>query len=470
MKVWLPWFASLKTKHEKRLIKFALPTGDLRSGAAAFLEANGLGSSEYSAGSRAFRPAADEPGRIAYRVFRERDIPIQVALGNYHAGICSSVAVDEVLARHPNEGIVKLRPLPFGRASLVILVPRENQAGECLTIVSEYPNLAESFALERRIGRYRVLAVNGSASCYPPEDADLALVSLSHRESPDGGALDIVERLSESSACLVANRKALASIDLSMLLAGLSLVRSEQAASQHRQAAQSPAPAHVPRAVRIALPDGHQQREAPEVCRRAGLKLDRYDEDASVARPLAADEDIDVKVIRPQDMPQMVAVGSFDLAITGRDCLLNHLAQFPSSPVEEIANLERQRYRWAAVVDQTLQAKDLESAIALWRARGRETIRIASEYPNLADQFARERHLGHYQVIPVVGASEGFVPEDAEILIEGSETGRTWEANGLVPLEWLFDSTMVLVANKNRQARRNYRLVEQLADRFRQAA
>ena len=45
------------------------------------------------------------------------------------------------------------------------------------------------------------------------------------------------------------------------------------------------------------------------------------------------------------------------------------------------------------------------------------TIRLASEYASLADQYARDQHLGRYRVIPLSGASEGFVPEDAEILI-----------------------------------------------------
>jgi ATP phosphoribosyltransferase len=103
------------------LIRFALPTGDLRRSTAAFLAANGLGSAEYAGGSRTFRPAADDPGLVSSRVFRERDIPIQVALGNYHAGICSSAAVDELLARYPSEGIVKLSLLGFGRSTLAVV-------------------------------------------------------------------------------------------------------------------------------------------------------------------------------------------------------------------------------------------------------------------------------------------------------------------------------------------------------------
>ncbi|HEX5939877.1 MAG TPA: ATP phosphoribosyltransferase, partial [Dehalococcoidia bacterium] len=343
----------------------------------------------------------------------------------------------------------------------------EDESLDCLTIVSEYPNLAEAFALRHRLHRYRVLGVHGAAANYPPEHADLALVASNKHSQEDD--LPLVAELGRSRACLVANRQALASKDLSSLLGGHA-VPSETDEPSRRRPSAVPSGSRSAAAAYLALPDGHQQREAPEICRAAGLRLHQYEEDACTPRPVADGEDLGVKVIRPQDMPQMVAVGAFDLAITGRDCLLNHLAQFPSSPVEELVDLGRQRYRWAAVVHEELRADNLQSALATWREQGRETIRIASEYPNLADQFARERHLGRYRVIPVVGASEGFVPEDAEILIEGSETGRTWAANNLVPLEWLFESTMVVIAHTNRRQRPNDGQVERLVARFRQAA
>jgi ATP phosphoribosyltransferase len=73
-------------------------------------------------------------------------------------------------------------------------------------------------------------------------------------------------------------------------------------------------------------------------------------------------------------------------------------------------------------------------------------IRIASEYANLADHYARQRHLGRYQIIPVSGASEGFVPEDAEILIEGTETGTSVAANRLKIIDRIFESTNCVIA------------------------
>jgi ATP phosphoribosyltransferase len=61
---------------------------------------------------------------------------------------------------------------------------------------------------------------------------------------------------------------------------------------------------------------------------------------------------VTIKVIRPQDMPLQVANGNFDLAITGRDWVNEHLYQFPSSPVRELLNLGYGRVRVVAVVSQ----------------------------------------------------------------------------------------------------------------------
>ena len=95
---------------------------------------------------------------------------------------------------------------------------------------------------------------------------------------------------------------------------------------------------------------------------------------------------------------------------------------------------------------------------------------MASEYANVADHYARWRHLGHYQVIPVSGASEGFVPEDADLLIEGMETGRSLAANRLKPIERLFESTTCLIAARQPLEGRRRKLVEDLASRLREAA
>lgn len=175
-------------------------------------------------------------------------------------------------------------------------------------------------------------------------------------------------------------------------------------------------------------------------------------------------------MIRPQDMPQQVALGNFDLAISGRDWLLDHRTAFPSSPVREVADLRRSRYSISIVVDERIPGDDLAAALAYWRAEGRQVIRVASEYASLADHIARTRHIGRYRIIPVAGASEGFVPEDSEILIEGTETGASVAANRLKVIDRVFESTNCLIARSEPPSGSAGVLFHDLVERLRRSA
>ena len=124
----------------------------------------------------------------------------------------------------------------------------------------------------------------------------------------------------------------------------------------------------APNVLRLALPDGHQQPDAVAVLQAAGIRVRRLRRRQRRARPQTDIDGVEVKVIRPQDMTQQVALGQFDLAVTGRDWLFDHLVQFPSSPVEQMVDLGRCRYGLAAIV-KDVQADDIAGAIREWRAR-----------------------------------------------------------------------------------------------------
>ncbi len=50
-------------------------------------------------------------------------------------------------------------------------------------------------------------------------------------------------------------------------------------------------------------------------------------------------------------------------------------------------------------------------------------------------------------MIPTWGASEAFLPEDADVLIENTETGGTLARHNLKIIDTLFESTACLVGN-----------------------
>ena len=435
------------------MIRLALPTGDLRTETAAMLDAAGAGIDAYGAGSRELRFPMLGDAAIA-RVFREKDIPVQVALGNYDIGICGSTWIEELAQRFPSHDVVRLRDLGFGAQSLWLATTATGETADAsIRIVSEYPNIAEALARRLRLRRYRVFPVWGAAEAYPPEDADVALIAATDTSAIEAHGLRPIAKVLDSSAWLIANRRSIAEKDLSAVMG--KLLRAGSAATAPalvappslglRLGAAQPARTSL----RLALPDGHAQSHTIAALQMAGIRVFGYDEGTIVRRPQIDVEGVEVKVIRPQDMPQQVAIGQFDLAVTGRDWLFDHLVQFPSSPVEEIVDLRRSIYGLAVIV-KDVPADNVADALTWWRSRSAAPVRVASEYPNIADHFARERHFGRYSVIPIQGASEGFVPDDAEILIEGIDTGSSVRANKLTVLERFFESTNCVIANKRR--------------------
>ncbi|HXH81675.1 MAG TPA: ATP phosphoribosyltransferase [Candidatus Tectomicrobia bacterium] len=455
------------------MIRVALPTGDLRAPTAAMLDAAGCPIPAYAAGSRALR--FDFAGGTAVaRVFREKDIPVQVALGHYDLAICSLSWVEELSQRFPRHEVVRLCDLGYGARSLW-LASAGGAWAPSVRIVSEYANIAEAVARQLRLPRWRVFAVKGAAEAYPPEDADLALVEAAPAEGVEASGLKPFARVFESSAWLIANRRSLAERDLTALLPALFAQGSSRGPGRRIEipsgVALETTGAVGPRArLRLALPDGHSQKPTAEVLRAAGIRVFGYDEGAVVRRPQVDVEGVEVKVIRPQDMPQQVAVGHFDLAVTGRDVLFDFKVQFPSAPVEEVVDLRRSRYGLAAIV-KDVPAQTVADAVEHWRAtRAGQPIRVASEFPNIADHFARERHLGRYSVIPIAGASEGFVPDDAEILIEGIDTGSSVRANKLTVLERFFESTNCVIAHPRRPEGPLRATFDALVERLRAAA
>ncbi|NQT49015.1 MAG: ATP phosphoribosyltransferase, partial [Chloroflexi bacterium] len=168
-------------------LKIALPKGSLQSPTRALLQRAGLELVGYNGKSRSYRPQCTGFPDLFLKVFHEKDIPIQVAIGNYDMGICGRDWVEELLAKYPNSDLVRVLDLGYGRSNLWLAgaksagaVSVEALADKVRTvrIATEYPNLAESLALSLRLRRFSVFPLWGSAEAYPPENADLALIAL----------------------------------------------------------------------------------------------------------------------------------------------------------------------------------------------------------------------------------------------------------------------------------------------------
>lgn len=441
-------------------MKLALPKGRLLRETAALLQSADFGLEEYDDRSRSYRPRSTTFSDLFCKVFQEKDIPIQVAIGNYDLGICGLDWVGELQAKYPSDDLVTVGNLGYGASSLYVVasrragirsVPDVSDSYEHVRIVSEYPNLAERFALKHRLRRFSILPVWGATEAYPPEGAELAVVSDSSVPSFADHDLVALARVAVSRAVLVANRHSLAKADMSRLLSHLRLcdVRPNgERPLPARTGTRARPQAEDATAIRLALPDGHQQQHAIRFLERAGVGAEHYCQPLKTRRPAIDIDGVAVKVIRPQDMPLQVANDNFDLALTGEDWLRDHLCRFPSSPAERIVGLGFGRVKIVAVVSESLPVEDVHQ-LREQVGHGLPLVRVASEYVNIADKYARDNHLGRYKVIPTWGASEAFLPEDADLLIENTQTGRTLKKHRLRVIDTLFESTACLIGNRN---------------------
>ena len=397
-------------------------------------------------------------------MFHERDIPIQVAIGNYDLGICGSDWISELLTKYPSSALVKVGNLGYGEGALYAAASPEGTPSVeavrakpgTIRIATEYPNLAEYFALNLRLRHFSVFPLWGAAEVYPPESADLALV-CGTKEELAGCGLVPVSRVLGVSACLIANRGSWETKDMGGVVASIydKATAQEEEEIMAQDLGQRPRKPKIPlRAsdgdtVRLALPDGHQQAPTFDLLSKAGIRLDDYPSPAGNRRPTTGLAGVAIKVIRPQDMPLQVASGNFDLAITGRDWLREHLYQFPTSPVKELLNLKSGRVKIVAVVSKDLPVADV-SGLRSFSAEREVPLRVASEYINIADKYARDSHLGFYRIVPTWGATEAFLPEDADLLIENTQTGRTIARHNLKIIDTLFESTACLIGSTRR--------------------
>jgi len=444
-------------------IKLALPKGSLLPATAALLKATGLEFPNYNRQTRFYRlQSASFPG-ISAKMFQDKDIPIQVAVGNYDLGICSSDWIEELLARYTTSALVKLTDLGYGKGNLYLAASRYGSisslqqladARDPVRLVSEYPNLAEACALSLRLRKFKVFPVWGAAEAYPPENADLVLLWAKDESEIKTLGLLPLKSLSPTSAFLIANRESWQKKDMSQAVSGFSLAL-EMEARPWLQIRPEPArshnnfrPHHDGDRVWLALPDGHQLAPSLEFIEKAGLKLEGYTADSFSRRPASNMDWLNVKVIRPQDMPLQVANGNFDLAVTGKDWLLDHLTRFPSSPAMELVELGFGKVTLVAVVAQDLPAADIDDLKQLAQTGKLPLLRVASEYINIADKYLHDNHVSRYKLIPTWGASEALLPEDADLLIENTQTGKTLAQHNLKIVDTLCQSSACLVGNK----------------------
>ena len=213
--------------------------------------------------------------------------------------------------------------------------------------------------------------------------------------------------------------------------------------------------------IKFAIPKGSLEKATAEFFSKSGFKIGGTER---TYRPSINDPQIELKVLRPQEIPVFVSEGLQDLGITGEDWVKENRAD-----VEILQNLEYGKIRLVIAVPKTCENMTVgEFMESIW-AQGKN-FRISTEYLNIASEYIKntaqyKKRFGDADPVLVTpwwkkgdnprakiflsfGATEAKPPEDSDAIMDVTETGTTIEANNLRIVETVLKSAAVLIANK----------------------
>lgn len=179
--------------------------------------------------------------------------------------------------------------------------------------------------------------------------------------------------------------------------------------------------------LRLVVPKGRIQEGVAKLLAEAGYGL-RID--ARSYRPACEAPDVQVKLLKAQNIASLTALGAHDAGFTGHDWVVE-----TGADVVELFDTGLDPVRVVAAAPVGIDLAKL----------GRPVV-VASEYEQLARRFCTERGLAHVYV-RTYGATEVFPPEDADLIVDNTASGTTLAANDLTIVGEVLRSTTRFVAS-----------------------
>jgi ATP phosphoribosyltransferase len=190
--------------------------------------------------------------------------------------------------------------------------------------------------------------------------------------------------------------------------------------------------------LKLVLPKGSLEKATLTLFEEADLGVSRSSEvdyKATIDDPRVDD----VRILRPQEIGTYVTEGLFDLGITGRDWI-----EETDSDVVSLGELHYSKAtaRPINVVLAVAEASPWQSVADLPAG-----VRVSTEYPAITRRFL-ESHGVEARIRLSHGATEAKIPDIADVVVDGTETGRALRAAKLRILDTIIASRTELIANK----------------------
>jgi ATP phosphoribosyltransferase len=189
--------------------------------------------------------------------------------------------------------------------------------------------------------------------------------------------------------------------------------------------------------LRLVLPKGSLERQTLQLFEDADLTVNRAS-DVDYRADIDDPRVLDVRILRPQEIPRYVADGLFDLGIAGRDWIEErnadvvtltelHYSKTTDRPVQIVLAI--------AADSPAASVRDLPNGLV-----------VHTEYVELTRRYFA-KHGIDADVQLSYGATEAKVPDIADAVVELTETGRALRAAGLKVIDTIMVSHTELFAN-----------------------
>ena len=200
--------------------------------------------------------------------------------------------------------------------------------------------------------------------------------------------------------------------------------------------------------LRVLIPKGRIFDNVSRLFSDAGYPISLADR---TYRPLIAADWMDAKIMKPQNVGELLELGSHDAGFTGIDWIRESGAD-----VEEIMDLGFDRVEVVAAVP---------AGSDLGAMKNRKIV-VATEYVKLSENWLNSNSF-KYRLLRTYGATEVFPPDDADMIIDNTSSGQTLRDNGLKIIDVLMKSSTLFVASKGAMADKEKRgRIEELAMLF----
>ncbi|MGQ0645644.1 MAG: ATP phosphoribosyltransferase [Elusimicrobiota bacterium] len=186
--------------------------------------------------------------------------------------------------------------------------------------------------------------------------------------------------------------------------------------------------------LKLGMPKGSLQESTIELFRKAGIRVHASDRSYF---PSCDDEDLEIMLVRSQEMATYVEDGLFDAGLTGKDWIME-----TGADVKEVCELLYAKsgfrpVRWVLAVPESSPIKSVKDL---------EGKRIATEVVNVVNKY-----LAGHKVKAKVEFSWGATEAKAGILVDAivelTETGSSLRANKLRIVDELLTSSTRFIAN-----------------------